>query len=93
MTIKADDIRASDEWRKAVDYAIRDADIERQRELLGFDEAQKMREYIQAATIDTIRNFAHGRGNDNPLGLVSADLSRRYHLQLPRSRKRRSQAV
>ena len=61
------DILESDEWRKAVDYAITDEDIERQRKLLGFDQAAKTREYIQTATEDNIRNFAHGCGDDNPL--------------------------
>lgn len=61
------DIRESDEWQKAVEYEITDADIERQRQLLGFDQAAKLREYIQTATEDNIRNFAHGAGNDNPL--------------------------
>lgn len=57
----------SEEWKQAVDYSITDEDIERQKKLLGFDEAAKTREYIQTATLDTIRNFAHGCGNDNPL--------------------------
>ncbi len=61
------DILKSDEWQKAVDYEITDHDIERQRKLLGFDEAARSREYIQTATTDNIRNFAHGCGNDNPL--------------------------
>ena len=61
------DILKSEEWQKAVDYAITDHDIERQRKLLGFDQAAKTREYIQTATTDTIRNFAHGVGDDNPL--------------------------
>ncbi len=64
---KKADILESDEWQKAVDYAITDEDIERQRKLLGFDQAAKTREYIQVATEDNIRNFAHGCGNDNPL--------------------------
>ena len=61
------DILKSDEWQKAVDYEITDHDIDRQRQLLGYDQAAKTREYIQTATEDTIRNFAHGCGNDNPL--------------------------
>ena len=61
------DILESDEWQKAVDYEITDYDIERQRKLLGFDQAAKTREYIQTATEDNIRNFAHGCGDDNPL--------------------------
>jgi acyl dehydratase len=60
-------ILESEEWQKAVDYAITDHDIERQQQLLGYMQAAKTREYIQTATEDTIRNFAHGTGNDNPL--------------------------
>ncbi|MFL0413686.1 MULTISPECIES: FAS1-like dehydratase domain-containing protein [Sphingomonas] len=63
----ASNILESDEWQKAVDYAITDEDIERQRALLGFDQAASTREYIQTATEDNIRNFAHGCGDDNPL--------------------------
>jgi acyl dehydratase len=61
------DIRQSDEWKKAVEFEITDHDIERQQKLLGFDWANKQREYNQMATLDNIRNFAHGCGNDNPL--------------------------
>ncbi|WP_242124077.1 MaoC family dehydratase N-terminal domain-containing protein [Sphingobium sp. Sx8-8] len=57
----------SEEWQKAVNYSITDEDIERQRKLLGFMEPSKTREYIQTATTDNIRNFAHGTGDDNPL--------------------------
>ncbi|MFZ4688004.1 MAG: FAS1-like dehydratase domain-containing protein [Polymorphobacter sp.] len=60
-------ILESEEWQKAVDYAITDHDIDRQRQLLGYMQAAKTREYIQTATEDNIRNFAHGCGNDNPL--------------------------
>jgi len=60
-------ILESEEWKKAVDYAITDHDIDRQRQLLGYMQAAKTREYIQTATEDNIRNFAHGCGNDNPL--------------------------
>ncbi len=63
----AEDIKKSDEWQKAVDYVITDADIDRQMKLLGFNQAAKTREYIQTATEDNIRNFAHGCGDDNPL--------------------------
>lgn len=61
------DIKQSDEWQKAVDYHIADEDIERARKLIGFEEAVRHREYVQTATHDTIRNFAVGVGNDNPL--------------------------
>lgn len=57
----------SEEWQKAVDYAITDEDIERQMKLLGYMQAAKTREYNQTATIDNIRNFSHGCGDDNPL--------------------------
>ncbi len=60
-------ILESDEWQKATQYQITDEDIERQNKLLGFDQASREREYVQTATTDTIRNFAHGVGNDNPL--------------------------
>ncbi|WEK42365.1 MAG: MaoC family dehydratase N-terminal domain-containing protein [Candidatus Sphingomonas colombiensis] len=63
----ATNILESEEWRKAVDYSITDEDIERQRQLLGFDQAASTREYLQSATEDNIRNFAHGCGDDNPL--------------------------
>src|SRR5512134_3914785 len=61
------DILKSEDWQKAVEFEIKDEDIERQRRLLGFEEAYRAREYIQTATTDNIRNFAHGCGNDNPL--------------------------
>ena len=61
------DIKQSDEWQQAVAYEITDHDIERQRQLLGYDQAAKTREYLQTATTDNIRNFAHGCGDDNPL--------------------------
>ena len=67
MAEAKNDIKESEEWQKAVAYEITDADIERQRKLLGFDQAAKTREYIQVATEDNIRNFAHGIGDDNPL--------------------------
>src|SRR3546814_13289988 len=58
------DIKQSDEWQKAVAYEITDADIDRQRALLGFDQAARTREYIQTATEDNIRNCSHGMGDD-----------------------------
>ena len=64
---KSNEILESDEWQKATEYQITDHDIERQMQLLGYDEPAKAREYIQTATTDNIRNFAHGCGNDNPL--------------------------
>jgi acyl dehydratase len=63
----ATDIKQSDEWQKAVDYSITDHDIERQNKLLGIMHPSKQREYIQTATTDNIRNYAHGAGDPNPL--------------------------
>lgn len=60
-------ILESDEWKKAVDYSITDEDIERARKLTGFDEASRDAEYVQTVSVDSIRNFSHGAGNDNPL--------------------------
>jgi acyl dehydratase len=55
------------EFEKATDYALTDADIERARLLLGVDTATKHMEHITTATFDSIRNFAWGLGDDNPL--------------------------
>ena len=64
---KSEDILQSEEWDQATSYSITDEDIERQRQLLGYYEPSKLREYIQTASVDNIRNFAHGCGDDNPL--------------------------
>jgi acyl dehydratase len=64
---RAETLKQSEEWKKAVEYEITDHDIERQKKLLGHMQAAKTREYNQTATIDNIRNFAHGCGDDNPL--------------------------
>ena len=61
------DIKQSDEWQKAVDYEILDSDIERQRKLIGVWEPMKSAEYVQTASVDSIRNWAYGCGDDNPL--------------------------
>lgn len=67
MASKAADIKQSDEWQKATAYEITDHDIERQRQLVGFDEVSKMADYVQTASEDSIRNWAYGCGDDNPL--------------------------
>jgi acyl dehydratase len=61
------DVKKSADWQKAVDYVITDNDVERQKKLLGVVSAGKARDYIQTATSDNIRNYAHGAGDDNPL--------------------------
>jgi acyl dehydratase len=55
------------EFEKATDFALTDEDIERARLLLGVDVASRQREHITTATYDSIRNFAAGVGDDNPL--------------------------
>lgn len=55
------------EWDKATSYPITDEDIERARLLLGVDVAGREGEYVRTASYDSIRNFARGCGNDNPL--------------------------
>ncbi len=61
------DIKQSEEWQKAVAYEILDEDVERQRKLIGVWEPQKTAEYVQTASEDSIRNWAYGCGDDNPL--------------------------
>lgn len=67
MATKADDIKQSEEWQKAVSYEIRDEDIERQKQLIGFEEPGKMAQYVQTLSHDSIRNWSYGCGDDNPL--------------------------
>lgn len=55
------------EWDKATSYLLTDEDIERAKLLLGVDLASRDQEQIATATIDNIRTFAYGCGNDNPL--------------------------
>lgn len=61
------DIKQSEEWQKATAYEISEADIERQRQLIGVWEPMKQNEYVQTASEDSIRNWAYGCGDDNPL--------------------------
>ena len=61
------DIKQSEEWQKATAYEITDHDIDRQRQLLGWDEPSKMADYVQTASADSIRNWSYGCGDDNPL--------------------------
>lgn len=67
MTSKKADIKQSEEWQKATSYEILDSDIERQRKLIGYWEAMRRADYIQTASEDSIRNWAYGSGDDNPL--------------------------
>lgn len=67
MASKTINVKQSEEWQKATSYEITDEDIERQRQLLGYDEPSKHGEYIQTVSVDAIRNWAYGIGDDNPL--------------------------
>ncbi|MGV0836915.1 FAS1-like dehydratase domain-containing protein [Mycolicibacterium thermoresistibile] len=49
------------------DYAIKDEDIERARLLLGVDAPISINEHHRQCSVDTIRQFAIGYGDDNPL--------------------------
>lgn len=61
------EVLESEEWQKATEYEITDEDIDRQKQLLGFMSPSRHREYNQTATVDNIRNWSHGCGDDNPV--------------------------
>lgn len=49
------------------DHAIKDEDIERAKLLLGVDAPASIDEFYRELSVDAIRNFARGYGDDNPL--------------------------
>lgn len=55
------------EFDEATNYTFDDRDIERAKLLLGVDVAKKHLEHVSTASYDSIRNFAWGVGDDNPL--------------------------
>jgi acyl dehydratase len=55
------------EFEKATAASLTDEDIERAKLLIGVDLASKAMEHITTASFDSIRNFAWGTGDDNPL--------------------------
>ncbi|HTW10621.1 MAG TPA: MaoC family dehydratase N-terminal domain-containing protein [Acidimicrobiales bacterium] len=61
------DASLEEEFVKAAAYALTDEDIERSRLLLGIDTASKHRELFSVASVDAIRNWSLGIGDDNPL--------------------------
>lgn len=67
MSEASTDIKQSEDWEKAVSYQITDEDIERQHQLIGFEEPAKFAEYVQTLSPDSIRNWSYGCGDDNPL--------------------------
>jgi acyl dehydratase len=65
-TLRVDD-ELEAEFQKALQHQLTDEDIEKARLLLGIDVAAKQRALYSVATVDAIRNFALGIGDDNPL--------------------------
>jgi acyl dehydratase len=65
-TLRVDD-ELEAEFQKALQHQLTDEDIEKARLLLGIDVAAKQRALHSVATVDAIRNFALGIGDDNPL--------------------------
>jgi len=61
------DAELEKEFQKALQYELKDEDIEKAKLLLGIDEASRARELHSVATEDAIRNWALGVGDDNPL--------------------------
>ena len=61
------DAELEKEFEKALSYALDDNDIERARLLIGVDVASRARELNCEATTDSLRNWAMGVGDDNPL--------------------------
>lgn len=57
----------SAEFEKATNYSFKEEDIERAKALVGQYAASATREYLTRATHDSMRNFARGYGDDNPL--------------------------
>jgi len=61
------DAELEKEFEKALSYTLDDNDIERARLLIGVDVASRARELNCEATTDSLRNWAMGVGDDNPL--------------------------
>ncbi|MFI5041027.1 MAG: MaoC family dehydratase N-terminal domain-containing protein [Acidimicrobiales bacterium] len=57
----------SAEFEKATDYQFKEEDIERAKALVGRWSPSPAREHLTTATHDSMRNFARGYGDDNPL--------------------------
>jgi acyl dehydratase len=65
-TLRVDD-ELEAEFQKALQHELTDEDIEKAKLLLGIDVAAKQRALYSVATVDAIRNFSLGIGDDNPL--------------------------
>ncbi|TQM11332.1 FAS1-like dehydratase domain-containing protein [Pseudonocardia kunmingensis] len=61
------DAQQQEEFAKQTSAELQDADIDKDRAILGRDWASREQEYLSTATPEAIRNFAHSYGDDNPL--------------------------
>ncbi|QGN54215.1 MaoC family dehydratase N-terminal domain-containing protein [Novosphingobium sp. Gsoil 351] len=57
----------SDEFEKARVWKLTDEDIASAQKTVGYDVAETRNLFIEQATENNIRNYAHGIGDDNPL--------------------------
>ncbi len=56
-----------EEFEEATKYRLRQEDIDASIALVGVETPNRAREHLRTATPDSIRNFARGLGDDNPL--------------------------
>jgi acyl dehydratase len=61
------DSSTTDRFKEATSSEIDDADIAKDKAALGVWAANRSQELISTATVESIRNFAHSYGDDNPL--------------------------
>ena len=61
------DEKLEKQFKRALEFELKDEDIERSKQLIGIDIASDSRELFATATSDAIRNWAEGTGDDNPL--------------------------
>jgi acyl dehydratase len=59
--------KTSEEFEKATDYAFKEEDIEAAKAMVGKWAPSPAQEFLTTASYDSIRNFARGYGDDNPL--------------------------
>lgn len=65
-SLKVDQKQEKD-FEEALSYSLTDADLQKAKLLIGVDVANKARELHGSTTSDTLRNWALGVGDDNPL--------------------------
>ncbi len=61
------DEKLEKQFESALQYELKDEDIERAKLLIGVNVASNARELYSQATPDAMRNWAQGMGDDNPL--------------------------